>query len=263
MGAESRISGTLAMDLAFNKKPEFSVCFDIRPDPITRNITALLLNYPSSIEINASTTVPLAFTSVASWLDLNGDLLQETGEPRGPFVLMARERLGLGSILLLSDPSLLINGMKEYLNNSALSDNIVSQLCTGRTSVLFDESHRDYFDPIALTMEFTGSVSTNAKAAAVLVTFVLVLWLTTDYVDRAFSEVMRRVLAAYAWLIGHIFKGSKKAPARPVLTPEEMVRQLEEKHPDWRPGLMKYMMKESGRHSKAIHEKHAKSAKSG
>ena len=263
MGAESRISGKLAMDLAFNKKPEFSVCFDLREDPLVKNVSALLLNYPSSIDINPATTKPIAYTSVASWLDLNNDMLQEFGEPRGPFVVMARETLGAGSIVLLSDPSLLINGMQEYLNNSALSDNIVSEICTGRTSVFFDESHRDYFNPIAITMEFTGSVSTNAKAGVVLVTFILVLWLTTDYVDRAVSEIIRRSVAAYTWVLRHIFRSARKAPEPSALSAEEIESQLSEKHPDWRSGLIRYMLKENERHSKAVQEKAAEKPRSG
>ena len=263
MGAKSRLSGKLAMDLAFNKKPEFSVCFDLRSDPLTKNISALLLNYPSSIDIDAATTKPIAYTSVASWLDLNNDMLQEFGEPRGPFVLMARESLGAGSIVLLSDPSLLINGMQEYLNNSALSDNIVSEICTGRTSVFFDESHRNYFDPISITMEFTNSVSPNAKAGVVLLTFVLVLWITTDYVDRVVSLAIRRVIVAYTWILKHIFRSSRKPTETHALSPEEIEEQLSERHPDWRPGLIRYMLKENERHSSAVREKLAEGPRQG
>ena len=263
MGAKSRLSGKLAMDLAFNKKPEFSVCFDLRSDPLTKNISALLLNYPSSIDIDATTTKPIAYTSVASWLDLNNDMLQEFGEPRGPFVLMARESLGAGSIVLLSDPSLLINGMQEYLNNSALSDNIVSEICTGRTSVFFDESHRNYFDPISITMEFTNSVSPNAKAGVVLLTFVLVLWITTDYVDRVVSLAIRRVIVAYTWILKHIFRSSRKPTETHALSPEEIEEQLSERHPDWRPGLIRYMLKENERHSSAVREKLAEGPRQG
>ncbi|OGS55300.1 MAG: hypothetical protein A3K60_03550 [Euryarchaeota archaeon RBG_19FT_COMBO_56_21] len=263
MGAKSRLSGKLAMDLAFNKKPEFSVCFDLRSDQLTKNISALLLNYPSSIDIDAATTKPIAYTSVASWLDLNNDMLQEFGEPRGPFVLMARESLGAGSIVLLSDPSLLINGMQEYLNNSALSDNIVSEICTGRTSVFFDESHRNYFDPISITMEFTNSVSPNAKAGVVLLTFVLVLWITTDYVDRVVSLAIRRVIVAYTWILKHIFRSSRKPTETHALSPEEIEEQLSERHPDWRPGLIRYMLKENERHSSAVREKLAEGPRQG
>lgn len=262
MGAQSRISGKLAMDLAFNKKPEFSVCFDLRPDPLTRNVTALLLNYPSSIDIDPATTKPIAYTSVASWLDLNNDMLQEYGEPRGPFVVMARENFGSGSIILMSDPSVLINGMQEYLNNSGLSNNIVAEISEGRTSVFFDESHRNYFNPVAITMEFTGSISTNAKAGIVLVAFVLVLWLTTDYVDRAISLAVRKTLAAYAWLTRLIFR-THRGPAEPVaLTAEELERRLSELHPEWRQGMLRYVLKESERQSEAVKEKLAETSRS-
>ncbi len=255
MGATSRFSGDLVMDLAFEKQPEFSVVFDIRPDPLTANITTLLFNYPSSISVNASTTTTMAYSSIASWRDANGNRLQDPGEPRGPFPLIARERFGQGTIVLLSDPSVLINGMRGYMDNGAFATNLVAEVCRDRTEVYFDESHRTFFDPITATLEFTGSISTTSKALLAAVAFVLTLWISTDIVDEAIAYVLRKVRAAVALLVDYLMRPlarGRPVPERKRLSLDEMVDLLSRERPTMRLGLVRYMLRERDRHSRAL-----------
>ncbi len=251
MGASTRISGSLVMDLAFDKKPEFSVCFDLRPDPLTKNVSSLLLNYPSSVVLNGTSARALAYSSIASWQDVDGNKERDLGEPTGPFAMIAREQLGNGTVLILSDPSVLINGMAKYLNNSVLDDNIISQICTGRASVYFDESHRDFFDPVAVTMRFSGAISDEAKGVIVLLAFVLVLWIATDYIDRAVSLVIQRLRIVYSLTVKALLGWRKKTPASAAPDPAQLEKQLLDRHPDWRPGILHYIVREHGRHSEA------------
>lgn len=257
MGATSRFSNQLVMDLAFEKQPEFSVVYDLRTDPITMNVSTLLLNYPSSLTIGGGTEV-VAFSSIASWLDTNGNRLQEWGEPWGPFPIMARERLGAGSILLLSDPSVLINGMAAQMDNRIFSANLIDEVCNERTAVFFDESHRTFFDPIAVTMQFTGQVSDNAKAIIVLLAFVLVLWVFTDVVERTVAWTVRKtkiLLNAIAEALGLRFF-RKKAPSPPqAMSKEELLDKIVQEHPEWRMGLVRYLLRERERHGKMLEQK--------
>jgi len=252
MGATSRISGSLVMDLAFDKKPEFSVCFDLRPDPLTKNVSSLLLNYPSSISVNASTTSVLAYTSIASWQDSNGNRERDAGERTGPFPMMVKEKLGNGTIVMLADPSVLINGMAKYLNNSALDENLVSEICTGRSSVFFDENHRDFFNPVAVTLNFSNSVSDQAKAVIIVLAFLLVLWIATDYVDMAVAFMVERAKNVYAMAVSILLGWTKRSPSTPVTPTEHLETELIARHPDWRPGVLHYVVKEHGRHAAAI-----------
>jgi hypothetical protein len=254
MGASSRISGKLVMDLAFDKKPQFPVCFDLRPSPLTRNVSSVLLNYPSSLVIDAATTTPVAYTSIASWQDADNNGERGLEEPSGPFVIMAQERLGNGTIILLSDPSMLINGMDKYLNNSILKQDILTELSTGRSAVFFDESHRDFFDPVAITMKFTGSVSATAKGGITVLAFVLILWIATDYVDRALGLIFRQLMALYSWSVRMIFSWRKPVPPAAKMTLEQIEEEVKGKHPDWRQGVVHYIIKERDRHSKAMLE---------
>ena len=258
IGASTRISGTLVMDLAFDKKPEFSVCFDLRTDPLTRNVSSLLLNYPSSLSVDATSTKTVAYSSIASWQDSNGNKERDLGEPSGPFPILAREKLGNGTVIVLSDPSVLINGMAKNLNNSVLDDNLISEISTGRASVFFDESHRGFFNPVAVAMKFTSSTSDEAKGLIVVLAFFLVLWMATDYIDRALSEVVRRAKASYALMMNTLFRWAMKTPKISSPTLELLEKEVLQMHPGWRPGLLRYIVKEHVRHSEAADEKNRK-----
>jgi hypothetical protein len=251
MEATSRFSGSLAMDLAFEKQPEFSVCFDFSSDQVTHNVTTALLNYPTALTVDEGTTKVLARTSVASWLDTNGNRLEEPGEPRGPFPILARERLGEGNILLLADPSVLINGMNGFLNNSALASNMLNVVSSERVSVYFDESHRDFFDPISLTARFTGDVPTNAKVALAILAFLLTMWVATDLVNQAVAYAARQTRRAVDFLLDLVLPKSfrtRRAEKPTPLTPEEVERLSQEKHPEWNVGLVRYLIRERERH---------------
>ena len=258
MGASSRFSGDLVMDLAYEKQPEFSVLFDLTPDPVTHNVSTVLLNYPSSLIIDSASTETLASSSIASWLDTNGNRLQEWGEPRGPYPMLAREHLGSGSILLLSDPSALINGMRDQMDNAVLGDNLIDEVSRERTAVYFDESHRNFFDPVLVTMEFTGQVSNNAKVALAAVALVLTLWISTDLVDKAVAWIARSSRKVIRAVLGLLPLGMfrPKEPEKPeALTNEQLVAKMTENHPDWSAGLIRYLLRERERHGKLLQEK--------
>ena len=254
MGANSRFSGRLVIDLSFDKSPEFPICFDIVPDTLTANVSALQLNYASSLVLGQSSE-PLAYTSVASWLDADGDRQQEHGEPKGPFVILARELLGSGEIILLSDPSVLTNGMREHLDNEMLSSNLVTVLTEGGLGLYFDESHRDYFDPATVSTEITGTVSGNVKMALFTVAFILALWIATDVVDRVWIWVRGEAGRAYLATIGRLRQRGAKALAHEKASVEDIVRELSASHSDWRGGTIRYVLKEKLRHDAHV-ERH-------
>jgi hypothetical protein len=257
MGAVSQFSNQLVMDLSFEKQPEFSVVYDLRPDPSTRNVSTLLLNYPSSLTIGGGTEV-IASSSIASWLDTNGNRLQEWGEPRGPFPVAAREYLGTGEILLLSDPSVLINGMAGQMDNGIFGANLIDEVCNGRTAVFFDESHRTFFDPIAVTMQFTGEVSNNAKVVIALLAFFLTLWIFTDVIDKSVAWTIRKIRASLKTIsdaLGlRLFRKEASPPPR-TMSKEELLEKSMQEHPEWRTGLVRYLLRERERHGKLLEQK--------
>ncbi|MBU1158528.1 MAG: hypothetical protein KKE24_04235 [Candidatus Thermoplasmatota archaeon] len=252
MGASSRFSGKLMMDLSFDRSPEFSVCFDLKEDPLTANVSRLLMNYPTSISVSGSGTTVIAESSVASWLDSDGDRTRDLGEPQGPFPLIVRERMGSGSILLLSDPSILINGMIDQLDNGVFADNLVTDICSLRLAVYFDESHRDYFDPITATTQLTAEISDSDKFHVLIVAFVLLVWVTTDYIGRLVGTVvqgMRRIWGRILRLLGR--NAIEPEPVAPE-TVEELLAKMMELHPEWKVGLLRHALRERNRHNEFL-----------
>jgi hypothetical protein len=258
IGVDSRFVDDLVVDLAYEKLPEFSVLFDLREDPLTVNVTTLLLNYPASLIVNETTTVVVAYSSIASWRDMNGNRLQEWGEPRGPFPIVARESVGAGSILLISDPSILINGMTDKMDDGVFGANVINELCYGRTTVYFDESHRTFLDPVSITLEFTGEISDNAKAGLAVVALVLTLWISTDLLERAYAMLRSWGGKLVSFIMRIIpFRVSKAKPAKKPepLGFDEMVAKATEEHPEWRTGLVRYLIRERERHGKTLEQK--------
>lgn len=256
MGAQSRFSGKLVLDLSFDKRPEFPVCYDIRVDQLTTNVTTLQLNHASSVTLGTGAAA-VAYTSPASWLDSDGNGEYDVGEQMGAFPVIAREVLGAGTIMLLSDPSVLINGMTGYLDNARFADNLVTYLSTERSAIYFDESHRTFFDPVTVTTEITGSVPDHVKVVLVVVAAALALWLVTDVMDRAGAWTMRKLRRSYARLLGLVTRKPVELPPEPEKSIEETVDELKKAHPDWREGLIRYVVTERRRHGEFL-AKHQK-----
>ena len=249
MDANSRFSGKLLMDLSFDKRPEFSVCFNFEEDPLTTDVTKLLLNHPSSLTVSGMDTTVVAESSIASWLDSDGDSIRDLGEPKGPFPVAAKERMGDGTIILLSDPSVLINGMITQLDNSIFADNLIFTASDARNSVFFDESHREYFDPIAVTTQITGDLSLINKIHILSVAFVLLIWVSTDVIDRA---VIRTISASRMLVRKVLSLFGRELPDTDVhedLSADEMIEEIAARHPDWKLGLLRHTIAESRRHS--------------
>jgi hypothetical protein len=208
--------------------------------------------------LNDSASSIIARSSIASWLDTSGDRLHEAGEPQGPFPILARERMGQGTIVLLSDPSILINGMNSNLDNLIFSTNLMDYVSLDKSSVYFDESHRNFFDPVAVAFKFTGEMSLNAKAALVVIAFTLVLWISTDLVDKSVEWMSRKLRSGFYTILGALVPrrwSRMEAVHVERRTQEELVQMIAEKHPDWRNGLVRYLLRERERHRNMLEQK--------
>nr|WP_321352378.1 DUF4350 domain-containing protein [uncultured Methanoregula sp.] len=75
---------------------------------------SMALDRPAALEGGT----PLMLSSVMSWIDANGDRRLNTIEDMGTFPVMSSETMGGGKIIVLSDPSILINSMYTQPENS-------------------------------------------------------------------------------------------------------------------------------------------------
>jgi hypothetical protein len=250
MDATSRFSGHLLMDLAFEKKPEFSVCFDIdRNNNITEGVTAILMNFATTIEAGENTSV-IAMSSVASYQDMHENRLRDWNDPLGPFPVIAMEHLGLGQILLFSDPSIFINGMLGQLDNELLANNTMLFIEGGAREVFFDESHRNYLDPVAVSVTTLGQFSDFAKGFMVALIAIVLLTFLTEYPRIAARDIFKRAV----WLLRAILnilyrKRDVKGKPKP-LTEDELIVAVMERHPEWKRSVLRNILVQAEYHKK-------------
>ena len=83
---------------------------DFAPRVKESGIDAITLNHATTIS-NATGSEVIAWSSSASFLDINENESWDTGEPTGPFPVAVEFRFGNGRLALVSDPSIMINGM--------------------------------------------------------------------------------------------------------------------------------------------------------
>jgi hypothetical protein len=101
-------------------------------------IRAVVLNHATALAGLESPQV-MAWSSETSFLDSDGSGEFDEGEPRGPFAIAAVLQLGRGTVVLVSDPSIMVNSMFGRDDNRAFLAHLIGQHDTG--SVLLDVSH--------------------------------------------------------------------------------------------------------------------------
>jgi len=113
---DARFHGDSLVDPLFNYGyKEFLLINDIRPSPLTTNVSSLKLNYATVLEIENG--IVAANSSSFSFIDSNLDSVRQEEERIGPFPVIAHFGIGDGKLILISDPSIFINGMIEQNNN--------------------------------------------------------------------------------------------------------------------------------------------------
>ncbi len=133
LNTSSSFQNTPLMDLSFEKSPNFPVVYDLAPHPLTEGVDMLMLNHPSALKLDPEARA-LANSSEASWL--------EDGNPRRHPILSI-EQYGHGELILLSDPSVLINSMLDKKDNNRFMENVLDYLSHERDRIIFDESQRE------------------------------------------------------------------------------------------------------------------------
>ena len=99
-----------------------------------QSVSALVLNRPAPLEGGE----PLIMSSIMSWVDRNGDKRINSDEVMGKFPVMAKERIGSGELVVLSDPSIFVNTMQDL---DARWDNqrLIQDLVDRTSPVLIDQ----------------------------------------------------------------------------------------------------------------------------
>jgi len=240
INATSRFSHQLLLDLSFEKNASFVTIFTIsnRTHPLTKDVSGMLLNFPSSLKTTENTTI-LAQSSKVSWLDINMNGKVDTKESTGPFTVYALEQYGAGEIILCSGPSLFINSMKDYLNNPQVVDNLLGYVLANRSTIIIDESHRAMDFPYQMGYVFPSLLSEPLKISILLLAVILFLCFFTPYPKRMYHIGSIRFMQLFEKTSSHSLKNS-----------EELLEDLMKQHPNWNKAKLERIIKGMKRYEK-------------
>lgn len=230
-GAGTRFVTTPMRDLAFTKNPDFVVVASFVPSPLTAGVDEAVLDYPGSLVAGPGAAV-LSQTSASSWQDVFRDGRLRGSEQVGPFPWLVVETVGAGTLIIMSDPSIMINGMRDLADNGVLLANLEAILTARPGGVLIDESHRAYADPVHLSGARLEELGAVGRAGLGIAGFLLFLAATTRdplRFARRPAAAARRVAARLA--------GAPEAPA-----PRDLPAQAKARHPEWDENTLRELM---------------------
>ncbi len=119
------------------RDPSSVDAFPTGDEPLVNGLHMVCLNKPAVVQGGS----PMLGTSILTWIDLNGNGRLDREEVLSRHTMMASEKLGNGTIYVLADPSIFINGMLDPAvceGNSALVNRILAAAPNG---VMIDQEH--------------------------------------------------------------------------------------------------------------------------
>ena len=212
VGATARVDGRLLRDDRYNyRSPAMPIARGVSNRSLTRGVEQVTLNYGTGVEPNGATV--LVNTSGYAYFDENGNEELDENETLGTYPVATVERVGNGSVIVLGDPSALINVMVERPGNRAF----VGNLFGAHERVLLDYSHVRGFPPLALALLVLRDSIVLQLALGVGGIAAIGLW-TRGAHERLVRIVNRRREGRYS--------------SRPV-NEAEIEAFVERRHPDW------------------------------
>lgn len=140
LGVGARLDGQMLVDPLFHfKNGRFPRISDFTPGPTSEGVESLIFNHGTALTDMRGLSV-LARSSPASFLDLNQNGRHDAGEPSGPFAVAALGRVGSGSVVVVTDPSILVNSMLEVGSNRQFMRNLF-HLAGGDARIYLDSAH--------------------------------------------------------------------------------------------------------------------------
>ena len=111
LGVDARFTNKPLLDPLFSyKNQSMPRITDFAPEVKGSGVEVIVLNHATSLtDVEPGETI--AWSSSASFLDIDESGAWEQDEPKGPFTVAAEFRLGKGTVALVSDPSIMINSM--------------------------------------------------------------------------------------------------------------------------------------------------------
>jgi len=140
LNVSARFSGQAIADLYFySRTPSFPLISDFVPDPVNRNITALILDHPTYIQIlNSSLVKAIALSSPFSFVDLHNNGTLSPNENTQAYPVIATTHIGAGLLVMVANANMFDNELIELFNNQLLFRNLL-RIASG--TIIFDLAH--------------------------------------------------------------------------------------------------------------------------
>ena len=190
LNLDCRFSGAPLLDPLFCYKNQWlPEIIDFAPS-VSKGLKEIILNHATALT-NTGTIETLAWSSSGSFLDRNGNETWDKGEPQGPLPVAARQQLGKGEIILVSDPSILINSMLGRGDNAQFMKNLIGPETTS-VQILLDTSHL-VKKPMDITKTRLNQIKNVLSQPYVVLALILIIFLLTSlYLLRIGGSVGRK-----------------------------------------------------------------------
>jgi hypothetical protein len=139
-GLRARFSHQPLLDPLFcYKNQSMPRITDFAPDMEGSGVELVMLNHATGLVDTDDVTI-IAWSSSASFIDANGNGVEDEGEVPGPWPVAAETRLGRGRLVMVSDPSTIINTMVGRDDNYAFINHLIES--GGEpVAILVDRAH--------------------------------------------------------------------------------------------------------------------------
>ncbi|MBL7166991.1 MAG: DUF4350 domain-containing protein [Dehalococcoidales bacterium] len=149
-GYGNQVLSYLGLDVRFSNQPLFDPLFnmknlqlpritDFTPEVREAGIDVIVLNHATAL-LDVLEFDVIAWSSVSSFLDTDESETWEEPEPRGPFPVAAQFPIGDGEVVVVADPSIVINSIVGRDDNYAFIRCLTSR--NGQQqSIFFTTSH--------------------------------------------------------------------------------------------------------------------------
>ncbi|MCL0073698.1 DUF4350 domain-containing protein [Dehalococcoidia bacterium] len=139
LGLEVRFSGQMLLDPLFShRNPRLPRIMNFSPEVSEADVEVVVLNHATALTYVDLGKV-IAWSSEESFLDLDGDGSWGRADPKGPLPVAARFEFGQGEVILVSDPSILINSMVRKDDNRTFLGYLTEGIEPG--GILVDQLH--------------------------------------------------------------------------------------------------------------------------
>lgn len=209
VGATARVDGRpLRDEQRAGPSPAFPKASANNSHPTTADVNTLVLNHGSVVEPGNATV--LANSSSFSYLDTNGNEALDDSETLTSRPVVTTERVGQGTVIVVSDPSLFLNSMLERGDNRRFLRAVIGE----KEHVLLDVSHSVSVPPlVALQLSLQDSPVGIVLVGMLSVTAVLVV-----------ASSPEKPL----WI-----RDRGGTPADSTLSQDDVLATLRNRHPDW------------------------------